>query len=256
MESGLYTGSVRHVRTRPRHHVFEAPLAMVLVDLADWDSLFAGRWFWGTERRAPFSLRSRDHLGASCPSALNEAVRRQVAKETGDFPLGPVGLLTFPRSLGVGFRPVSFFYCQNADGSLHSLLAEVTNTPWRERHVYVLRADGRPSIERATCEKRMHVSPFFDLDLEYRFRFTSPGQSLRLGIACHRDQQPVFDAHMALERREISGANLARFALRHPCSPGAALLGIHWQALRLWAKRVPLVPYPNSGSTGSEAINA
>ena len=229
---------------------------MVLVDLAEWDSVFSGRWLWGTERRTAFSLRCRDHLGAPCPAELDQAVRTQVENQTGDFPSGRVALLTSPRSLGVGFRPVSFFYCQNADGSLHSLVAEVTNTPWSERHVYVLRAEGRRSTERAACEKRMHVSPFFGMNLEYRFRFTTPNESLRLGIACHRDGRPVFDAHLALDRHEISGTNLAKFAMRHPCGPGAALLAIHWQALRLWAKRVPFVSHPTSGTTGPEAINA
>src|SRR5690606_11175466 len=140
MHSALYIGLLRHRRHRPRRHAFTYPVCMVMIDLAERTQVFRGRWFWSATRPALAWLRRADYLGDPAID-LHEAVRRRVHEATGQRPAGPIRMLTHLRSFGHCFNPVTFYYCLHADGErLDCILAEITNTPWRERHSYVLPA--------------------------------------------------------------------------------------------------------------------
>ena len=134
MHSALYEGWVRHRRHRPVAHEFRFPLCMVYLDLDELPELFRDSWLWSAERPALAWFRRADHLGP--PDApLAQCVRDRVAAITGRRPAGPVRLLTHLRYAGFAMNPVSFYYCFDAGGErLEAVLAEVTNTPWRERH--------------------------------------------------------------------------------------------------------------------------
>jgi uncharacterized protein len=250
MHSALYVGRLRHRRHAPRPHEFAYTLFMVYLDLDELNAVFKGRWFWSHRRPALAWLRRADYLGdPNVP--LDQAVRDRVEHETGHRPNGPIRLLTHLRYFGVGFNPVSFYYCFDASGTeVETIVAEITNTPWNERHAYVLpRAAqaGRPALH-FQFDKIFHVSPFMDMAMRYDWRFTPPGQTLGVHMANHKGSERVFDATLGLSRLEISGATLARTLLAFPVMTAKVLAGIYWQALRLWLKRVPFHTHPDKAS--------
>jgi hypothetical protein len=247
MHSALYSGRLRHRRFAPRPHAFAYGITLAWLDLAELDEVFRGRWLWSTRRPAAAWMRRADYLGD--PSvALDEAVRRRVEEQTGRRPRGPVRLLTQLRCLGVIFNPVSFYYCYDEPGErVEAIVAEITNTPWNERHAYVLAA---PDAERAgrplrfRFGKGFHVSPFMPMEIEYDWRFTAPGRRLAVHMVNLHEGRPVFDASLTLERREIGTATLAAALSRQPLAAVQVLAAIYWQALRLRAKRVPFHVHP------------
>ena len=255
MHSALYIGWLSHRRRAPRAHAFRYPLFMVLLDLAELEQVFRGRWLWGVECRRLASFRRADHLGDP-RRPLAQCVRELVERECGWRPQGPVRLLTHLRYFGYCFNPVSFYYCYDAAGdNVVAVVAEVNNTPWGERHCYVLdgssagaaAADppaGAARLTRWRSEKRMHVSPFMPMDLQYEWALSVPADGLRVQMHCRRDGERVFDAALALRRRPLAGPTMAATLLRFPWMSARVILGIHWQALRLWLKRVPYHAHP------------
>ncbi|MGA1203039.1 MAG: DUF1365 domain-containing protein, partial [Planctomycetota bacterium] len=138
LRSGLYRGSVRHLRTGPRPHRFRVPLHYLYLDLDELETIFARRLLWSHEAPNLVSFRRRDYHGDP-DVPLDQAVRRSVAAEIGREVVGPIRMLTHLRHFGFVFNPVTFYYCYAADGeTLEAVLAEITNTPWGERHAYAL----------------------------------------------------------------------------------------------------------------------
>jgi len=253
MESCLYEGRVRHRRWSPVQHAFEFPLFMVYLDLDELPGVFRGRWLWSTERPAFAWFRRRDHLGDPA-LPLARCVRDLVEKRCGRRPLGPIRLLTHLRYGGFGFNPVSFYYCFEPDGRrIEVVVAEVTNTPWGERHCSVLASDSASDALCVTTPKEFHVSPFMCMDLSYVWTLPAPGQFLSLRIVDREPGgEPLFDAALALERREITGRSLARALVRHPFITAQGFAAIYWQALRLWRKGAPFHPHPGRAEAAWE----
>jgi DUF1365 family protein len=234
----------------PRVHAFSYAVYMVWLDLAELDTVFRGRWFWSTKRRALAWFRRADYLGDAAIS-LDEAVRRRVAQALGKRPTGPIRMLSQLRNFGHCFNPVTFYYCYDtADTRVETIVAEITNTPWRERHSYVLPAPALPALQTPAAAmqfvmpKQFHVSPFMSLDQGYRWQFTEPGKRLAVHMENLQDSRRVFDATLNLERRPIATSSLAFVLLRFPLSTVRVLVAIHWQALMLWLKRVPVHAHP------------
>ena len=245
--SAIYTGWVRHRRFEPHVHAFSYRVFLMYLDLDELPELFRGRWFWSTERPAPARFRRADHLGDPA-MPLKRAVAETVREATGRAPAGPIRLLTHLAYFGYCFNPVSFYYCFDAAGErVEAIVAEVDNTPWGERHVYVLdpaRDEGRDGRHRYRFPKAFHVSPFLPMGIDYDWRFVDPGRFLAVHIDCNRGGRKVFDATMTLTRREITGGSLAATLAWHPCMTGKVLAAIYWQALRLWLKRTPFFTHP------------
>ena len=252
--SAIYTGSVRHRRRPPVEHELRAPLFMMYLDLDELPSLFRGRWLWSSRRPAVAWFRRRDHLGDP-RVPLADAVRDLVQERTGERPDGPIRLLTHLRYFGYCINPVSFFYCFDAGGErVQSVVAQVTNTPWGERHCYVMPTHtpgdhGSVSVMRAEVAKQLHVSPFMGLDHVYDWRLTEPADTLLVHIESAREGQPVFDATLSLRRREITRRSLAGALARHPCMTASVAARIYGHAAALRLKGAPTVPHPS----GTEA---
>ncbi len=247
--SCLYRGEVRHRRFAPKPHRFRYSLFMVYLDLHELTHVFDDRLLWSVERRNVASFRRRDHLGE--PTwPLSKSVRELVQAETGVVPRGRIGLLTHLRYFGYCMNPVSFYFLWNeADTAVETIVADVGNTPWGERHPYVLHpgiVEGpRPGAHRYRFDKVFHVSPFQDMDTRYDWRFTDPGETLTVQMECRRDDTPFFDATLNMERRELTGGEMARALLRYPFMTGTVVAGIYWQAMRLWGKRMPFYAHPD-----------
>jgi uncharacterized protein len=251
MHSALYIGRLRHRRVAPAAHAFTYAVYMVWLDLAELDTVFSGRWLWSTRRRALAWFRRADYLGDPGIS-LDEAVRRRVAQTRGKRPTGPIRMLSQLRNYGHCFNPVTFYYCYDAAGlQVETIVAEITNTPWRERHAYVLPVSALhppDSTMQFDLAKRFHVSPFMPLDMGYRWQFSAPGDRLAVHMENTSGSQRIFDATLDLVRRPITGGALAFVLLRFPLSTIRVLVAIHWQALRLWLKRVPVHTHPGLDS--------
>jgi DUF1365 family protein len=190
--SCVYEGWVRHRRFEPVEHAFRYRIRLLYADVEA------------------------------------EAVLDLVEERTGQRPAGPVRLLTQPRRLGVGFNPVSFYFCFDGEDRVEAVAAEVTSTPWGERHTYVL--PGRSGV----LEKRLHVSPFLGMDGEYAWRVSEPGETLHVHIENRESERTVFDATLSLRRRAPGRAG-------HPL---AVLARIYLQAARLKLRGVPVHRHP------------
>jgi DUF1365 family protein len=253
MHSAIYHGSLRHRRFAPAEHAFSYPIFLAYLDLAELDSVFQGRWLWSTRRTAVARFSRADHLGDPAVR-LDTAVRDLVEQRTGSRPMGPIRLLTHLRYFGHCFNPVSFYYCFDADGQrVTTIVAEVTNTPWKERHCYVLDAPTLTSTPRYTryhTTKALHVSPFMAMDMAYDWGFSAPQETLNVHIslrgaaATHLNDSKVFDATLQLRRAPLTGLQLAAALVRFPLMTLQVVALIHWQALRLFVKRVPIHTHP------------
>lgn len=245
--SAVYEGVVRHRRHAPHPHAFRYRMAQLYLDLDEVDSVFDRRWLWSSNRRNVAEFRRSDFLGEP-DQPLSEAVRDRAAAALGRRPQGPIRLLTHLRYAGLSFNPVSFYYCYAADGiTLDCIVAEITNTPWKERHAYVLPVDGADLHGRAmhwSFAKAFHVSPFVGMARDYDWRFTAPSDDLHVHMEVTHDGEREFDATLHLERRPLNAASLRRVLWRYPLMTAQVVGAIHWQALRLWLKRNPIHDHP------------
>lgn len=241
--SALYVGAVRHRRFDAVRHDFTVRLWLAYLDLDELDAAFAGRWWWSCTRPAPQWFRRRDYLGPP-GRPLADAVRDAVHDRLGVRPDGAVRVLTNLRTFGFVFNPVTLYYCFDRDERLVAVLAQITNTPWGERHHYVVGAGdgGRPL--RAAFAKEFHISPFQPMAQQYRWALSVPGARLGVHMQNHADGRRVFDATLALERRPWTTRGLCAVALRHPWMTAKVVVMIYWHAFRLWLKKAPFHVHP------------
>jgi DUF1365 family protein len=218
---------------------------MMYLDLAELPELLDRRWWWSARHAAPAWFRRADYHGdRTIP--LADAVRDTVERATGTRPSGPIRLLTHLRYYGYCFNPVSFYYCfDQPDTRVDAILAEITNTPWKQRHAYVLpRSAGMTGRLRFQFQKAFHVSPFMPMDHHYAWRFSTPGRKLGVHMENFDSRGKLFDATLSLTRGEITGRSLARALLAYPWMTAAVASAIHWNALKIWGKGNPFYSHP------------
>lgn len=237
----LAIGAVRHLRLRPRVHRFEVPTYFLLLPLRSMQS--EGNLDLARNRFSTIAFHDRDHGDGrtDCLAWLDEQLNKEGITDAD----GEVWLQTYPRVLGYVFKPVSFWYCQRKDGSLAAVVAEVNNT-FGERHCYLLAGPELGWGREQRAAKVFHVSPFCRVTGDYRFRFARSGTRIVARIEHH-------DASGALLITSVSGSFSAATPGRQrsaffgqPLMTLGLILRIHWQALRLWVKRVPLEPKPSA----------
>ena len=245
MRSALYEGVVAHHRRSPVDHRFSYRVALPLLDLDELDEVVALHPLWSARRRNVVSFRPEDHLGRG-REPLADAARALAGERLGTSLSGPVAVLAHPRTFGWVFNPISLYYCFDATGSdVEALVCEVTNTPWHERHTYVV---GEPGTHR--FDKAMHVSPFFPMDMTYELTYGPPASRLALRMCLLRGGDVVFDATMRLERREIDRQALGRLIFSYPFMTMRVSATIYRQAYALWRAGAPFVPHPRRARRG------
>ncbi len=240
MRSAIYTGTVDHRRLEPKQHQFSYKIYMLYLDLDELDQVLAISPYLSSSRWAPMQFKRRDFHGDESDSIKN-AVYKTVEREIGYQLSGPIALLSHWRCFGFNFNPISTYYCYDESGeNLEVVVAEVTNTPWLERHAYVM--DVR---EQAYCrkilDKKFTVSPFNPLDMQYRWRSDLPGESLFINIENFISEKRVFHATLKLSRVALSRRNVRRALIRFPMITLKVVFSIYWQALKLFLKGVPFL---------------
>jgi DUF1365 family protein len=264
LQSAVYVGHIRHRRRSPAH-AFTFPLFMVYLDLAELDAVFSLTRLWGRSRFCPAQFRREDYLSRG-GLGLDESVRNCVQEHLGFRPTGPVRMLTHLRYFGFIFNPVTFYYCFDQADHIVAIVAEITNTPWRERHVYALdtgaasrnRADDQ--LLRWRFDKDFHVSPFLPMDMENDWAFTPPGGKLVVHMNLRdRRRNKAFDATLLMRRREMTPGLLRGMLVRYPLMTARVIAKIHFEALKLWLKRAPVFRHPGrrpSDPTANPALGS
>ncbi|HET9804955.1 MAG TPA: DUF1365 domain-containing protein [Candidatus Acidoferrum sp.] len=241
MESALYVGNLRHRRFSPKKHSFEYPVFLSLLDIDAIPQALRKSRLTGYERWNVLSYFERDHFGDTRKS-LRQRLEEDAHRQGLAVPDGKIFLLTHLRYLGYVFNPVSFFYFYDRAGNLQQMMAEVNNT-FGESHNYWLTSQNErvsSAARRYTSEKRMHVSPFMGMDLEYDWIFTEPGEKLVAHMNTVQNGKPFFDATLQLARRNWTSAEIRRVVTAYPFMTAKVIGVIHWEALKLWFKRVPV----------------
>ncbi|MHB8501094.1 MAG: DUF1365 domain-containing protein [Candidatus Acidiferrales bacterium] len=246
MESALYFGSVRHRRFRPAKHEFEYPLFMAFLDVERIPKLMRAsrlasynRWNWA-------SFYESDHFG-DVRKPLRQRMEEDATRNGVQLPDGQIFLLTHLRYLGYNFNPVSFFYCFDREEKLRVILAEVNNTFGETQNYWLSASSEVAGSEKARSfefPKAFHVSPFMGMACRYHWTFTPPGESLVVQTNVAENGEAIFDGSLILDRRPWS-SKWIRYALLHfPWITAKTIAAIHWEAARLYLKKVPIVQHP------------
>lgn len=242
--SGLYRGLVTHRRLRPRAHRLAYRSFWLLLDLDEIDGLAARLKLFSRNRFNLMAFHDADHGEPGDVRPLRRQIEARLAQAGVAADIGAIRLLTLPRVLGYVFNPLSVYYCHRRDGGLAAVVYEVNNT-FGDRHVYVLPVaarDAGPGRIRQQCDKALYVSPFLGMDMAYSFSGGAPGETLTLAISASDDEGPVLLAALAARRQPLTDRTILATALALPFATLQVIAAIHWEALKLWLKGVPLVP--------------
>ncbi|GAC1619661.1 MAG: DUF1365 domain-containing protein [Candidatus Acidiferrum sp.] len=245
MESALYTGKLRHRRFSPRAHEFAYPVFMAFLDVDRLPELLKVSPFASYNRFNWTSYCERDHFGDP-HRPLRQRLAEDAARHGITLPGGQIFLLTHLRYLGYVFNPVSFFYFYDGDGNLSMMMSEVNST-FGESHNYWLTSANEltsSAAKRFTTPKRLHVSPFMPMEMDYDWIFTPPAQNLVAHMNTLQEGKPCFDATLQLNRRPWQRAEVHRALAEYPFMTLRVIAAIHWQAVKLWWKNVPVFTHP------------
>ena len=217
---------------------------MPYICLSELAEAFDGIPFWSQSRPALGCFRRSDFLGDPAVP-LEDEVRRRIFEETGATQKGDIYLLANLRYFGHIANPIAVYYCFDEDESnLEWVVAEVTNTPWEERHSYVLPGPAAGKWLNTQFDKTLHVSPFNPMAMQYHWRSNTPDHRLVLHMDNHHHGEKVFDATLTLSALPFTAGNLNRLLARYPFMTVKVVWGIYWQALKLYLKGVPVFAHP------------
>jgi DUF1365 family protein len=246
-DNGICKGWVNHSRLTPKKHEFTYPVFMFYLNIDDiecvlpvqtnhqWFSVFKS-WAW----------RREDYFDGS-DKPLKQTIYHWVKEQGYPAPHGPITMLTNVRCFGYLINPITVYFLWDASGEhLDYMIAEVTNTPWRERQRYLLPCRSDHSEKHLTFNKTMHVSPFHDMDIQYRWQSRISENDIQVSIGCLKQGSTIFTASLYLNREEISAPRLRKTLFEYPCMTIKVAWGIYWQAVKLFVKKIPIFPHPKS----------
>ncbi|HMG81150.1 MAG TPA: DUF1365 family protein [Xanthobacteraceae bacterium] len=255
LRSTLYAGTVTHRRVRPRPHRLRYRVFWMLLDLDEIDRLPARLRLFSHNRFNALSFFDADH-GDGSGRPLRDQVESHLRAAGLEPDGGAIRLFCMPRIFGYGFNPLSVYFCYQRDGSLAALLYEVHNT-FRERHAYLIpvdRTEGTVIDQR--CRKRFYVSPFMDMDMNYRFRVAVPEERIAVAIRAADQDGLLLAAALSGDRLAMTDATLLRLLATHPLLTLKVIGAIHWHALRMVLKGFRLRPRPRPPDAPVTVVNA
>lgn len=235
LESGIYLGTVFHQRSIPKIHKFDYKIYLFWLKLSEIDKIndHVSGFSCNKTGISVVNFRRSDYLGdADMP--LEQAVLLRMNELNGNTLNGEVFLLGQVRTFGLYFSPVNFYYLRNGQGVFTHMLAEVSNTPWNKRHHYLVDLNNQ-----VDCAKAFHVSPFNPMDMQYKWKIQQPGENIKLHLSCYQ-QQKHFEAAINMNKKPLTSATLRSSLLSIPSMTVKTVVGIYWQAIKLFFKRVPL----------------
>ncbi len=245
--SALCEGHVTHHRHQPTAHSLRRNLSMVLLDLAEIDQLNQ-LYGWSTSKPALMRFKRSDYLDPHI-NCLTDAVHQRLnaAGITPDTQ-GSIKLLSQLRSWGFSFNPVSFYFCFNDSNALYAIIAEITNTPWQQRHAYVLAIDSETThhSHQFTFEKRFHVSPFMPMGLDYDWKFSFDSHAIHINMKLKQESRVIFNANLSLTQQPLTQRAAFKAWAKYPAQSATTLFSIYWNALRLWLKGTPTYTHPDT----------
>ncbi len=241
-QSQIYRGSVRHRRFSQVSNQFQYQLYMLLLDIDEVSQPFS-LWPFGTRWFHPIRFLSSDYLKGE-PGSLKQRISNKVVTLGGKKTV-KVRALIQARCFGLYFSPANFFFCYDEADKCNQVLVEVSNTPWNQRHYYLLNIDERKST---STEKQFHVSPFMSLDMNYIWKIRPPTidsnkMHIHIENRANSDNKKLFDVSLCMTKSSLNKNSALKLLVSTPVMTFKVVAGIYWQALRLFIKRVKFVPY-------------
>ncbi|MEQ8665784.1 MAG: DUF1365 domain-containing protein [Rhodospirillales bacterium] len=246
LQSVVYRGAVVHERVKPKRHRLRYDVFSLLVDIDELAELDRRIPVFGHNRFAPMSFYDSDH-GPLDGNPLRPWVEDRLSEAGIDIDGGPIRLLCYPRIFGYVFNPLSVFFCYDGDGDLAAVLYEVCNT-FGERHTYVLPVDEQTSVVRQTCRKALYVSPFIPMSCLYKFRIAPPGEDVKVVIRQEDGDGLLLAASFNGTRSSLTPRSAVGLLLGFPLMTLKIIAAIHWEALKLWLKGIPVIRHTPAAS--------
>ncbi|WP_299568186.1 DUF1365 domain-containing protein [uncultured Shewanella sp.] len=259
--SGIYQGEVSHRRFTPKSHSFSYDMALMAINLDEISQLEKVSRLFGMSKWSLLKFNPQDYLNSlasqfeeqaveqletdnsilSPASALKQRVMWTIKQLGAKFDCDEVIFAGQIRHFGFYFSPVNFYFCYQAGQPIY-MLAEVSNTPWDQRHCYLVDIQ-----DTQTTDKVFHVSPFLNLDMHYQWKIVPPSKRLNVTIQNRDDDnKKLFDASLHLQRKPFSSANVRQMLTAFPVMTMKIMWGIYWQAFKLFVKKIPFVAHPQT----------
>ena len=248
MKSAIYTGILQHCRHQPKRHFFQYRVFMMYIDLTELKEVFGLSRLWSFKGASLAWLRRKDFIGDPNKSIADSVVDR-IKQETGQVFEGSIRMLANLRYFGFQMNPIVCYYCFDKKERLQYVVAEVTNTPWREKHAYVLPCALEKSDQKIDFAKRLHVSPFNDMDFNYQWIGNTPDEKLSVRLINWKGSERLFEANLEMSRQEVTANSLRKTIFLYPLMTMKVFASIYWQALKLFFKGVPFVGHPGDNQT-------
>ncbi len=252
MQTCIYRGEVVHKRLKPKVHKFSYKACYFLFDLSDLKALDNSCFLFSYNRWGPISFFDRDH-GSKDGENILQWVEEKLEEADIMNGVGRVKLLCFPRMFGFVFNPLSTYFCYDNKGLLFAILYEVSNT-YRETHTYVMPVKSQEKmVIRQSCSKLLYVSPFIEMETDYHFRVLAPEGKVSIVIRQENSKGLLLAASFFGKKEEFTTINIFNCLIQYPFLTVKVILGIHWEAVRLFFKKLPIFPHFISEKTLSSS---